>query len=210
MPLKSEQISFYTHFGALLVSIAGTVFLVLRFSGHRGLQLMSAIYGMALMFLFAASSLYHLKKRRENDRSIWRKIDHFAIFVMIAGSYTPLCYQYLDGAFFVALISVQWGLVALGAAFKFRFLHAPRIISTLIYLAMGWMALIPMKQFFLGMHRSVFTLMILEGVAYTGGAVLYALKKPVIKPGFFGFHEIFHICVIFGAAFHYFAVFFSV
>lgn len=207
MILKKEKISFYTHFIAALCAIIGTVFLFTKTTNHPNSTTISLIYGISASLVFIASSAYHARKKIENDVSVWRKLDHFAIFVMIAGTYTPICLVYLKGTMCYAILIAQWTLVAFGAIFKFAFLKSPRILSTLIYLAMGWMAIIAFKGLLSNMPTSQLLFVLGGGIAYSIGAVLYALKKPVLVQNFFGFHEIFHILIIVGAALHYTMVF---
>jgi hemolysin III len=205
--LRKEIISFSTHAASAAASLAGTVVLVHLTSFSRLLQIISLIYGFSITFLFTASSLYHAKKKGDDDISFWRKLDHVAIFFMIAGTYTAVCYAYLSGAWFVSIVSAQWALVIFGLFFKFYFLKAPRIVYTLIYLAMGWMAIIPIHRLFVTMPLIQFVFLIGGGLAFSIGALFYALKKPVIRIDLFGFHEIFHIMVMIGGALHYLLIY---
>jgi hemolysin III len=204
---KQEIISFATHCTAFLASIAGIIILWIASGSSPLLKGVSLVYGASVSFLFLASTMYHARKRTEDDNSIWRKIDHFAIFVMIAGTYTPISFVYLDGPMLYVVLSIQWGLVLAGGIFKFLYLSAPRILSTLVYVAMGWMAVFVIKYFRDTMPLSQMVLVLAGGLSYTAGAVFYALKKPVIVRDLLGFHEIFHVFIIAGAAFHYAAVF---
>ncbi|HQE60487.1 MAG TPA: hemolysin III family protein, partial [Spirochaetota bacterium] len=128
---KSETVSFATHFGAALLSFAGTVILA-AYSKTPELKAVSLIYGFAITFLFTSSAVYHATKKSENSVSIFRKLDHFAIFVMIAGSYTPICYLFLEGAWMISILSVQWALVIAGGIIKFFVTGKSRILSTSI------------------------------------------------------------------------------
>ena len=138
----------------------------------------------------------------ENDRSIWRKLDHTAIFFLIAGTYTPLCFLYLDGKMRWGILIAQWSLVVLGTLFKFIFINAPRVLGTIIYLLMGWLVLVPMVTLVKTMPRVAFIFLVAGGLSYTIGAIIYACKKPNPLPGFFGFHEIFHLFISGGAILH--------
>ncbi|HQA53872.1 MAG TPA: hemolysin III family protein [Spirochaetota bacterium] len=201
---KSETVSFATHFGAAVLSFVGTVFLLV-YSRTPELKAVSLIYGFAITFLFTSSAVYHATKKTENSVSIFRKLDHFAIFVMIAGSYTPICYMFLDGAWMISILAVQWSLVIAGGIIKFFVTGKSRILSTSIYLIMGWILLIPLKKLLLTIPSSQLLFLLGEGLAFTTGAVFYMIKKPVRV-----FHEIFHIFCIIGAAFHYTAVFLAI
>lgn len=203
---KQERVSFYTHFIGIFASIAGTMILLSVTSSIQE-KLVSLIYGFSIIFLFSASSLYHALKQKENETSIWRKLDHLAIFFMIAGTYTPVTYVYLEGAWFWSIISIQWGLVLFGVFFKFCFIKAPRILYTLIYLAMGWMAIIPINKFLNGMTLEIELYLFTGAASFTIGAIIYALKKPTILPGVFGFHELFHLFILLGGILHYLMVY---
>ena len=121
---------------------------------------------------------------------------------MIAGAYTPVCYIHLDGARRSWILGVVWGLVAAGLILKLVYLGAPRVLTASIYVAMGWIGLLPMHQLLQSMDSTSAALMIGGGIAYTIGAVCYAIKRPNPVPGLFGFHEIFHLFVVAGAALH--------
>ncbi len=202
---KNEYVSFYTHLAGFILSIFGTFFLLFLTWGDFDLFFVSLIYGLSISFLFLSSSLYHAFKREEGETSIWRRLDHFAIFVMIAGTYTPISYIYLSGAWAWSLIILQWTLVFAGFFFKFFALKAPRFLYTLIYLVMGWVGIISVGSLFPAMSGLAISLLILGGLSFTTGAVFYMVKKPVLSPGF-GFHEIFHIFILLGGIFHFFLV----
>jgi len=200
--LKTEKISAYTHAAAIPVMAIGTVILILLSKGNSSMQIVSLIYGLSAMFLFTASFLYHSKKQKENEISFWRKLDHTAIFFLIAGTYTPVCYLYLNGTMRWGILIAQWSLVFTGTFFKLFFINAPRIIGTMIYLIMGWLVVIPLSILLKTMPDDVFILLAAGGFSYTIGAVIYALKKPDPLPHYFGFHEIFHLFIFGGAVLH--------
>lgn len=204
---KEEVVSCYTHLVAGIFAIAGTLYLALSIPPDPVHFAVVIIYGLSITLLFSASALYHAKKRHENEQSIWRKLDHSAIFLMIAGTYTPIAYLYLSDLWFVIIISAQWTLVFFGFFFKFFYRKATGGIFTGIYIAMGWMAVIPMHNLVNIMPGSQLLLLIGGGVAFTIGAAVYAIKKPVFRNGIFGFHEIFHVMVIIGAVCHYAVVY---
>lgn len=201
---NTERISFYSHFVGFLLAVIGTIYLVFIARDSIMKIITSTIYGSSVIFLFLASSLYHAFKKEENEISIWRKLDHFAIFVMIAGTYTPISMIYLSGYWKWIIIGVQWALVLGGFFFKFFYLKAPRYLYTIIYLIMGWVGIIPIKNFFMSMPLSAEVLLLIGGISFTIGAVFYVLKRPRGK--FFGFHEIFHFFILLGGIFHYFLV----
>ncbi|MBN2038502.1 MAG: hemolysin III family protein [Spirochaetes bacterium] len=207
---SSEKISFYTHLAGLFLSFIAIIpFIGSPYLAVKG-KVSSIIFIFSIGLMFLASSVYHYTKKNENTESIWRKLDHMAIFIAIAGTYTPYCYIYLDGYWRWSIIILQWAFAIAGIIFKLFFLKAPRKLYTALYLAMGWVAIIPLKQLITAMPVSVTLLMFGGGIFYTIGAVIYARKKPNPKPGFFGFHEIFHIFIIIAAITHYTGVYISV
>jgi hemolysin III len=200
---RSELFSFYSHLSGAVAAAAGLAVLLALTWGRWDLMAIVLIYGLATTALFSFSATYHALKRREGETTVWRKLDHIAIFIMIAGSYTPLVYIYLDGAWRVFMLIVPWAIVAIGVFYKLFWLRAPRVLSPILYLGMGWLALAPMRQLWTAMPRLAFWGLVAGGVSYSIGAFIYALKRPNPSPGLFGFHEIFHIFILIGAALHF-------
>ena len=142
-------------------------------------------------------------KQKENELSFWRKMDRLAIFFMIAGSYTPVCYFFLNDDWRLPMIALQWGLVAFGVCSQVFFPRAPRMIYAIIFLIMGWSLVFPIQQVLEVMTEQQATLLFAGGIAFTLGALFYALKRPLMLPGIFSFHELFHVMVLVGGACHY-------
>jgi len=178
--------------------------------GRWDYLLVCLIYGLGIINLFTSSALYHAFKQKENEKSTWRKLDHVAIFIMIAATSTPIMYIYTAGIWRWSIIIVQWTLVGFGLWFKLFYLHAPRILSPVIYLSMGWMAAIPFRQLWFLMAPLSIKLLILGGIAFSIGATIYAFKKPNPYPEIFGFHEIFHLFILLGAFLHFLVVYFAI
>jgi len=206
----TEKISAYTHGGTVPVMIIGTIVLLIISSGNITAQIVSLIYGLSGVFLFSASFLYHTKKVVENDKTVWRKLDHSAIFFLIAGTYTPICFLYLEGNMKWGILIAQWSLVLSGIIFKLFFVNAPRVIGTMIYLLMGWIVVIPISTLVNTMPDAALAFLAAGGISYTIGAVIYIIKRPNPLPDFFGFHEIFHIFIIGGAVLHLAMVVYSI
>jgi hemolysin III len=201
-----EKISCYSHLAGVFAAIAGTVYLIYVARASTAYMVVSAVYGFSAILLFSASTSYHALKQNEDEISIWRKLDHSAIFFMIAGTYTPVCYVYLSGYWKWSIIMIQWALVAAGMFLKFFYLHAPRYFSTIIYLLMGWIGIVAIKEFLATMPPIAIFYLFAGGISYTAGAIFYAIKKPVWGSGL-GFHEIFHLFVLLGGVFHYLLVY---
>jgi hemolysin III len=207
---KSDLINFFSHFAAAVLSLVGYVVLLLISAGSITKMVLSTIYSLCAVFIFVCSAIYHGQKREQDDGNPWRKLDHIAIFFMIAGTYTPITYIYLDGYWRIGIIVAQWILVILGLVFKLIYIKGPRWLTIVIYLLMGWMLLIPIKELLHTMPLNSITLLFAGGVIYSLGAILYAIKKPNPFPGVFGFHEIFHLLVIAGAVLHYCVIFIAI
>jgi len=201
--IKEEYFSTISHGIGAAASIVGTIFLVYNTRSDFPLPWLSLLYGFCITFLFSASTLYHFFKKEENQQNFLRKLDHIAIFFMIAGTFTPLCYVYLQGPLKWSIIGIQWFLVFSGIFFKFFYVNAPRFLSAGIYLFMGWIALVPLYWLIdiLTMVQLIF--LCSGGIAFTVGAIIYGLKKPDPFPGICGFHEIFHVFIVIGGALHF-------
>jgi len=189
------------------LALIGASFLIWQAIPNLWMTLVTAIYGAGAILMLLASGLYHGFKRAENQSGVLRKLDHIGIFVMIAGTYTPLCYVYLTGGMRWGIIIAQWALMLVGFFQSIFFIKAPRVVTTLIYLAMGWMVVIPIKQIFTVLDPLSAVFFVTGGLAYTVGAIIYMLKKPNPAPGVFGFHEIFHVLILAGVVCHYIVIY---
>jgi len=204
MKVKTQELfNFYSHFAGAVAAIIGTVYLAIAASDSASGLVTALIYGISVVFLFSASTLYHAFKKEDNELSFWRKMDRLAIFFMIAGTFTPICYFCLDGAYKWMMIAFQWSLVGVGLISQIFFPGAPRKLYAVIYLFMGWSALFTLKQMLANMSSSQAILLVSGGVSFTIGAIIYAVKKPRMIPGIFSFHELFHILVLIGGVLHY-------
>ena len=200
-----EPVNALTHFAGILLSIVGLVLLLVLSKGEPWRTASFAVYGSSLVLLYTASTLLHgLKVSKAKERML-RTLDHAAIFVLIAGSYTPITLVTLqrDSAVWGwTLFGVIWGVAALGVVFKLFWLEAPRWLSTGLYLAMGWMAVFAVQPVSRALPPGGLFWLALGGLFYSVGAVVYALKKPNLKLGF-GYHEIWHLFVLAGSASHF-------
>lgn len=204
-----ERFSAYSHAAGALLGAVGAVVLVSR-PADVAFMLVTLVYGAGVIALFCASALYHAQKRAENETGLWRRLDHAAVFVMIAATYTPVCYAYLPSAWFWSVVGAQWGAALLGIAFKLSALGNRRWLTVGGYLAMGWMAIIPLPRLVEQMTTVQIVCMAGGGVTYTIGAIIYAFKRPDPWPEVVGFHGLFHLFVLAAAAMHYALVFSSV
>lgn len=161
-----------------------------------------AIFGAALMLLYGASATYHAINAKEKINNILRRLDHMMIFVLIAGTYTPICLVCLRGTVGYILLAAIWICAILGMILKVVWMDAPRWVSTAIYVFMGWLVVFAFYPLIQSVSLTGIAFLVAGGLAYTLGAVIYALKWPKITTKYFGFHDLFHLFVLAGSAFH--------
>ncbi len=200
-----EPISGLTHFFGGVVAIAGLIILLVVGRGDVGKQVSLSIYGISLLMVFFASSAYHLVQARRWVQ-VLRKVDHSAIYVLIAGTYTAYCYSTLTGAWRWGVLGVIWALAVTGVIVKVFVIRAPRWVTAGVYVAMGWLALLIPREVMMSLPSGALAWLIVGGVVFTIGAVVYVTKRMDFAPGVFGFHEVWHIFVILGSLSHYIGV----
>ena len=201
-----DPVSGFTHMGGAIAAIVGTVFLGIHAKGAAATAA-AIIFGISMFLLFGFSATYHLVNGSNRLIQNFRKVDHTMIYIFIAGTYTPLIVAAFSGTMRIVWLCIIWTIAALGLALKLFFTGRFRTLSTILYIAMGWLCVFAFSQLtailgFWGMF-----LLILGGVLYTIGAIIYALKWPG-KGKVFGFHEVFHIFVLLGALSMFFAILF--
>jgi len=192
------------HASMTLLVIAGGVALILM-SHTWGVRLACVVYMVCALELFAFSAVFHLGRWRPNPRRVLRQIDHSNIFVFIAGTYTPLAVALISGWSRVLLLVLVWVCAVVGVALGAFQLKAPRWLTAGLYVAMGWIALGWMPAMW-HVSPTIVILLIVGGVIYTLGAVVYARKWPNPAPAWFGFHEIFHAMTVVAAICHWIAI----
>lgn len=198
-----EPFNSYSHLLGVLLSIAGLVALVIQADDEPWRVAVSVIYGSSLILLYAASTTYHWLDLSPRGDDLLRRFDHLAIFLLIAGSYTPVCLVTLRGSWGWSVFGVIWGFAALGIALKLFFAHLPRWSSTALYLGMGWTAVVAIVPLARALPTGGMLWLLAGGVLYTLGAIIYASERPDPLPGRFGSHEIFHVFVLGGSISHF-------
>ena len=168
-----------------------------------------AIYSVTVCALFGTSALYHRRVWSQLGYTIMRRLDHCMIFIFIAGTYTPLCVLLLSHHQAVVVLSSVWGGAIAGVTIKVIWPHAPRWLSAPLYILLGWVALAILPQIMRGGGVTTLVLLIVGGVAYSVGAVFYALRRPNPWPTVFGHHEFFHACTLVAAICHHIAIYFA-
>lgn len=193
----------WIHTGAVPFVIAGGVILVI-FADGTPAKIAAAVFFACAVLLFGNSALYHRFRWRPTVKRVLKRIDHANIFLLIAGTYTPLSVAALEAEKAVWLLAVIWAIAVLGIGFRVIWISAPRWLYVPIYLAMGWAAVAFLGDFF-NANPVAMTLVIVGGACYSIGAVVYGMKKPNPFPKHFGFHEIFHALTVIAFVCHWFA-----
>ncbi|WP_337062098.1 PAQR family membrane homeostasis protein TrhA [Kineococcus sp. G2] len=178
--------------GGALVALAPT----------RAARAAAGVFTGTAALLFGTSAVYHRGTWSPRAAQVLRRLDHSNIFLVIAGTYTPLAVTTMPRSEARSLLTLVWAGAAAGVAFRVLWLSAPRWLYTPVYVALGWVAVGHLGDFARGGGRSVAALVAAGGVLYSAGAVVYALKRPNPSPRWFGFHEVFHACTVAGFACH--------
>lgn len=204
-----EPASGFSHlFGALLSVAALIVLLYVAITNRNVWEIVSfSIFGASMILLYSASATYHLVNSSEKVLLILQKIDHSMIFVLIAGTYTPICLTLLRGSTGFTLMAVVWSCALLGIIMKIFFFNIPRWLYTGVYMLMGWIAVFAVVPLYRAAGLPAISWLIAGGLLYTAGGVIYAIKRPNVVQDWLGFHEIFHIFVILGSTSHFIMVF---
>ncbi|PAV28629.1 hemolysin [Virgibacillus profundi] len=203
-----EPINGFTHLFGAVLSVLGLIAMIMKASAESALAVTAvAIFGVSMILLYAASATYHMVVAKDHVIAFLRRIDHSMIFVLIAGTYTPLCLISLNGVTGWVLFSVISGIALTGVTFKLVWFHAPRWLSTALYVAMGWIVVFFSSSLAPILGTNGMLMLILGGLFYTVGALIYWLKPKFLSFKHFGFHEIFHIFILIGSLFHFLCVY---
>jgi hemolysin III len=190
----------WLHAGAAVVAVAVTVLLLWRTRDDPTRMISMLVFGLSMVELYSVSAAYHIGGWVGQRRQVLRALDHANIFVLIAGTYTPICVNVLDGSLRIAVLGVVWTLAIVGIATTVLAFRLPRWVYTGLYVLMGWVALVPFPSLTRLLPWPAWALLIAGGVFYTVGAVVYARRRPDPFPRVFGFHEVFHSFVIAGSS----------
>lgn len=205
-----EPFSGFSHMIGAIISLLGLCFLlfVQLYTNNYNLYTLisTVIFGISLILLYTASSVYHLTIAKESIINILRKIDHAMIFVLIAGTYTPICLVLLETPIKYYMLSSIWGIAIVGILFKVYWIDCPSWLSSAIYIAMGWMAIFILNPLSKVVSSNGLLILVFGGVLYTIGGVIYCLERKG-KHRTFGAHEIFHIFVLLGSITHYYFIY---
>ncbi|MCX7544528.1 PAQR family membrane homeostasis protein TrhA [Marinicella gelatinilytica] len=200
--LGEERLNIFSHAFGLMLSCVGLVLLILRATSQGTLWhvLGFSVFGVSLIMLYAASTIYHTTQTPQR-RIRWRVVDHAAIYILIAGTYTPFMLTTLRGSLGWTLLAVTWGMALLGIVLKLFFTGRFTVVSTLMYVFMGWLIMFAIKPMAVALPEAGIYWLIAGGISYTVGAILYAIKAIPYN------HAIFHFFVLFGSFSHFMAVY---
>ncbi len=202
-----EPGSAITHFIAMMLADFATIPLLIKAGITSDSRTFAAmvIFMASMILLYGASATYHSVNLSGTPLRIFRKLDHMMIFVLIAGSYTPVCLVVLGGAQGYALLALVWGIAFVGMTIKAFWITCPKWFSSVIYIAMGWVCVLVFGQLLNTLPAAAFCWLLAGGIIYTIGGVIYALKLPIFNSRHkdFGSHEVFHLFVMGGSICHF-------
>lgn len=203
-PVKPKLRGWLHLFTAPLALAAGIVLIALADNGRA--RIASAVFAFSAVMLFGTSALYHRGNWGRRGEAILRRLDHANIFLIIAGTYTPFTVLLLHGTAERALLYTVWGGALVGIAFRVFWMKAPRWIYTPCYVALGWAAVFFLPDFLHSGGVAILVMMVVGGILYSIGALVYGTKRPDFSPRWFGFHEVFHTLTIAAFALHFIGV----
>lgn len=196
-----------THFIAMILAVIASIPLLAKATHSPGRSHVIAlgIFIVSMVLLYAASTIYHSLDISPKVNQTLRKLDHMMIFMLIAGTYTPICLLVLGDRTGWTMLGLVWGIAIVGMLINALWITCPKWFSSLIYIAMGWVCVLAFGKLTSSLPRNAFLLLLAGGVIYTIGGVIYALKLPFFNSKFknFGSHEIFHLFVMGGSLCHY-------
>ncbi|MEE1258436.1 MAG: hemolysin III family protein [Lachnospiraceae bacterium] len=208
-----EPGSAITHFIAWLLAVIATSPLIIKAGNSSSLATLAmVIFSASMILLYGASTAYHSVAVSDKILRIYRKIDHMMIFVLIAGSYTPVCLIVLGGKMGYTLLTLVWGIAIVGMTVKAFWITCPKWFSSAIYIAMGWTCVLVFGTLWSTLPHAAFAWLLAGGIIYTIGGIIYALKLPLFNSIHknFGSHEIFHLFVMGGSICHFIFMYFYV
>ncbi|MFI2365934.1 hemolysin III family protein [Promicromonospora sp. NPDC019610] len=196
----------WIHAGTFPLALAASIVLIALAPSPAG-KISASVFGLSACLLFGVSAVYHRGNWSPRTEAVLRRLDHTNIFLIIAGTYTPLAVLLLPPGQGTVLLAIVWSGALVGLLARVFWLNAPRWVYVPVYLALGWVAVAYMGQFWATGGPAVVWLIAAGGVAYTAGAIVYGTKKPNPSPAWFGFHEIFHVFTVLGFACHVVAIY---
>jgi hemolysin III len=205
-----EPINGLTHLAGAILSFAALLAMVIKAALTTGSSLAITaviIFGISMILLYSASATYHMVMAKEKIIAFLRRLDHSMIFILIAGTYTPFCLISLNGLTGWVLFSIVAFVALCGILFKMVWFNCPRWLSTAIYIALGWVVIVVATPLSDIIGSTGLFLLVLGGILYTIGGIIYGVKPKFLKSKYMGFHEIFHIFILLGTTAHFLCVY---
>lgn len=205
-----EPINGLTHLSGAILSFIALLAMVIKaaMTTDSALAITAVIiFGVSMILLYSASATYHMVMARDKVIAFLRKLDHSMIFILIAGTYAPFCLISLNGVTGWVLFSIIVFIALVGILFKMVWFNCPRWLSTVIYILMGWMIIFAASPLSEVLSSNGLFLLVLGGILYTVGGIIYAAKPNFLKSKYMGFHEIFHVFIMLGTTAHFLCVY---
>ncbi|WP_147536057.1 PAQR family membrane homeostasis protein TrhA [Bacillus marasmi] len=205
-----EPINGLTHLTGAILSFVALIALVIKAAMKSGSPLAITavtIFGVSMILLYAASATYHMVIAKDKVIAFLRRLDHSMIFILIAGTYTPFCLITLKGVTGWVLFGIVAGVAFFGVIFKMVWFHCPRWLSTALYLIMGWMVIFVISPLAGNIESMGLALLVIGGIMYTIGGIIYGTKPKFLQSKYMGFHEIFHIFIMLGSLAHFLSIY---
>lgn len=193
----------FLHGSAAIVSVAGMTLLLWRSWEDAPKALSMAIFGLSMVALYTTSALYHSVPWRERWERRMQRIDHSMIFLLVAGTYTPVAFNVLDGAWRLTTLAVVWSIAVVGIVQKIVLPRISGALSITLQTVMGWFAIVPFLELVDRLAGGAILLMVAGGLSYTIGMIIMVTNRPRLFPRIFSAHEVFHVLVIAGSVFHF-------
>jgi len=210
---KQELTSALTHLGGAIFAVIGMIMLLyVAIKSNNTTSIVAfIIFGLSMILLYSTSSIYHfIDASKKKTKLVMRKLDHIMIFVLISGTYTPICLLALKNTVGYTLLAVVWTITFIGIFIKVFWINAPRWVSAGLYIGMGWLSALVFMPLIESMAVGGLFWLATGGLMYTLGGVIYGLKKPNINKPWFGFHELFHLFVLAGTFCHFIMMYFYI
>jgi len=196
----------FLHGGAALAALAGTVYLARATWGNAAALIGGLVFGSALLVMYTVSSLYHSVPWSERWKRRLQRIDHSMIYLVVAGTFTPIAIAALEGPSLWWCLGLVWGIAVVGIALKLTLTEVSTRLSMTLQLIMGWTVILWIPQIWTSLGAPAILFIALGGLFYTTGTVMFAMKRPRLFPRSFSYHELFHVFVVLASVFHFTAV----
>ena len=204
-----EPINGLTHLAGAFLSFIGLLAMVIKAASDSSPLSVAAviIFGISMILLYSASATYHMVIATDKVIAFLRRLDHSMIFILIAGTYTPYCLISLNGVTGWVLFGIVTAAAVSGVAFKMIWFNCPRWLSTFLYIVMGWMVIFVVSPLSGSIESAGLFLLVLGGILYTIGGIIYGAKPAFLRTKYMGFHEIFHIFILLGSLCHFLSIY---